>query len=89
MRRYGKSCLMRTIAQGLKYLFVDEAQNVKGYGEGIEAFRTDGCWSVFITDSNSCLLSGELTTKLTGHSNLPLVRFVRREGALVHARGPE
>ncbi len=53
-------------AEGLKYLFVDEIQNVKGFEEVINGYRTDGDWSIFITGSNSYLLSGELVTKLTG-----------------------
>lgn len=51
---------------GLKYLFIDEIQNVTGFEEVINAFRTDGEWSIFITGSNSYLLSGEIMTKLTG-----------------------
>lgn len=51
---------------GLKYLFIDEVQNVKGFEEVLNGFRTDGGWSIFITGSNSYLLSGEITTKLTG-----------------------
>ncbi len=35
--------------------------------EVLNAFRTEGKWSIFITGSNSYLLSGELVTKLTGH----------------------
>lgn len=110
VRRCGKSCLMKTIAQeiidgganpnsiiyldldsralrtvktpdgleavidlesknapeGLKYLFIDEVQNVKHYEEVVNSFRTDGGWSIFVTGSNSYLLSGELMTKLTG-----------------------
>jgi predicted AAA+ superfamily ATPase len=53
-------------ADGLKYLFVDEIQNVAGFEEVINGLRTDGGWSIFITGSNSYLLSGELVTKLTG-----------------------
>ena len=53
-------------AEGLKYLFIDEVQNVKGFEEVLNGFRTDGGWSIFITGSNSYLLSGEITTKLTG-----------------------
>ena len=34
--------------------------------EIINAFRNDGDYSIFITGSNSYLLSGELATKLTG-----------------------
>ena len=49
-----------------KYLFIDEVQNVDGYEEVVNAFNTDGGFSIFITGSNSYLLSGELMTKLTG-----------------------
>ena len=48
------------------YIFVDEIQNVKGFEEVINGFREDGNCSIFITGSNSYLLSGELATKLTG-----------------------
>lgn len=54
------------VVKGLKYLFIDEIQNVAGFEEVINGFRTDGEWSIFITGSNSYLLSGELVTKLTG-----------------------
>ena len=56
----------RAPARGLKYLFVDEIQNVEGFEEVINGYRTEGDWSIFITGSNSYLLSGELVTKLTG-----------------------
>ena len=52
--------------KGTKYLFIDEIQNVTGFEEVINAFREDGNYSIFITGSNSYLLSGELITKLTG-----------------------
>ena len=52
--------------QGLNYLFIDEVQNVIGFEEVINGFRSDGGFSIFITGSNSYLLSGELVTKLTG-----------------------
>lgn len=51
---------------GLNYLFIDEIQNVKDFEEVINGFREDGNCSIFITGSNSYLLSGELSTKLTG-----------------------
>ena len=50
----------------LSYLFVDEIQNVSGFEEVLNAWREDGSFSIFITGSNSYLLSGELATKLTG-----------------------
>ena len=51
---------------GIKYLFIDEVQNVEGFEEIINAYREEGDYSIFITGSNSYLLSGELVTKLTG-----------------------
>lgn len=53
-------------AQGKKYLFIDEIQNVKNFEKIINAWREEGDFSIFITGSNSYLLSGELATKLTG-----------------------
>lgn len=41
-------------------------QNVEGFEEVLNGFRSEGGWSIFITGSNSYLLSGELVTKLTG-----------------------
>lgn len=55
-----------SVSDGLKYLFIDEIQNVDNFEEIINAFREDGDFSIFITGSNSYLLSGELITKLTG-----------------------
>jgi predicted AAA+ superfamily ATPase len=52
--------------QGTKYLFIDEVQNVDGFEIVLNGFRGTGEWSIFITGSNSYLLSGELMTKLTG-----------------------
>ena len=52
--------------KGMKYLFIDEIQNVEGFEEVLNAFREEDEYSIFITGSNSYLLSGELVTKLTG-----------------------
>ena len=53
-------------ADGLKYLFIDEIQNVEGFEELLNGYLREGNYSIFITGSNSYLLSGELVTKLTG-----------------------
>ncbi|VYU32847.1 Archaeal ATPase [Collinsella aerofaciens] len=108
VRRCGKSCLMRCIAEelkaegiddehivyfdldrygyrsvkapeqlealieplltisGTKYLFIDEVHNIEGFEDVLNGFRTEGGFSIFVTGSNSYLLSGELATKLTG-----------------------
>ena len=47
-----------------KYIFIDEIQNVQDFETVINAFREEGSCSIFITGSNSYLLSGELVTKL-------------------------
>ena len=52
--------------EGIKYLFIDEIQNVDGFEEVINGYREEEEYSIFITGSNSYLLSGELATKLTG-----------------------
>ena len=52
--------------EAFNYLFIDEVQNVDGFEEVINGFREDKNCSIFITGSNSYLLSGELATKLTG-----------------------
>ena len=52
--------------KNFKYIFLDEIQNVKGFEKIIESYRNENNYSIFITGSNSYLLSGELITKLTG-----------------------
>lgn len=52
--------------RGMKYLFIDEVQDVDGFEEVANGFRAEGGFSIFVTGSNSCLLSDELAAKLTG-----------------------
>ena len=52
--------------KGTKYLFIDEVQNVDGFEEVLNGFRSEDDYSIFVTGLNSYLLSGELVTKLTG-----------------------
>ena len=52
--------------EGIKYLFIDEVQNVRNFELVLNGFRMEEEYSIFITGSNSYLLSGELSTKLTG-----------------------
>ncbi len=49
-----------------KYIFIDEVQNVLGFEPIVNAYREEENYSIFLTGSNSYLLSGELVTKLTG-----------------------
>ena len=56
----------RTPKEGKVYLFIDEIQNVKKFEPLINGYRVENRFSLFLTGSNSYLLSGELVTKLTG-----------------------
>ena len=47
------------------YIFLDEAQNIKGWNEGVRTLRLYNT-SIFISGSNSKLLSGEFTKELSG-----------------------
>lgn len=48
------------------YLFFDEIQNVKDWEKAVNSFKASKNVSIFITGSNSDLLSGELATHLAG-----------------------
>lgn len=48
------------------YLFFDEIQNVKDFERVVNSFRATLNVSIFLTGSNSKLLSSELSTHLTG-----------------------
>lgn len=52
--------------QGKIYLFFDEIQEVKDWERAINSFRVDLDCDIYITGSNSQLLSGELSTYLAG-----------------------
>lgn len=55
-------------AEGKYYLFFDEIQNVTEFELVINSFRSTHDVSIFITGSNSKLLSGELATHLSGRT---------------------
>ncbi|MCM1123625.1 MAG: ATP-binding protein [Eubacterium sp.] len=50
------------------YLFIDEIQNVPDFELVVNSFRATHDISIFITGSNSKLLSGELATHLSGRT---------------------
>ena len=51
---------------GKIYLFFDEIQNVENWEKSIAAYKIDFDCDIYVTGSNSKLLSGELATHLTG-----------------------
>lgn len=52
--------------EGKIYLFFDEIQEVKGWEKSINSYRVSIDSDIYITGSNSKLLSGELATLMTG-----------------------
>ena len=50
------------------YIFIDEIQNVDGFEKVLASLRATRNVSIFVTGSNSRLLSGELATLLTGRT---------------------
>ena len=48
------------------YIFIDEIQDIPSWEKAIRSLQTDGKHDVYITGSNSNLLSGELSTFLSG-----------------------
>ncbi len=61
--------LVENLTEGITgkiYMFFDEIQNVDGWEKSVNSFRVDYDCDIYITGSNSKLLSGELATHLTG-----------------------
>lgn len=62
------------------YLFFDEIQNVNEFEKVINSFRATLNVSIFITGSNSKLLSGELATHLAGrYISIKMMPFTFKE----------
>ena len=57
------------------YLFFDEIQNVQNLEKAINSFRVDMDADIYITGSNSYLLSGEMATLLSGRYVELLFRY--------------
>ena len=56
----------KIIKKEKNYLFFDEIQNVEKWEKAINSFKATKNVSIFITGSNSDLLSGELATHISG-----------------------
>ncbi len=52
--------------KGRVYLFIDEIQEVKQFEKAIKSLKVDVDCDIFLTGSNANLLSGELSTYLSG-----------------------
>jgi predicted AAA+ superfamily ATPase len=56
----------RISAKGKTYLFLDEIQEVKSWEKAVNSFMTDFDVDVYVTGSNSRMMSSEISTFLTG-----------------------
>lgn len=62
------TCIYQLYGAEIKYLFLDEIQNVDGWHLFVNRLLRIGM-HIFVTGSNAKLLSGELATHLTGRYN--------------------
>lgn len=62
------SCIYQLYGQNIKYIFLDEIQNVDGWHLFVNRLLRNGI-HVLVTGSNAKLLSSELATHLTGRYN--------------------
>ena len=53
---------------GKYYIFLDEIQHIEHFEKALASFRASLNVSIFVTGSNSTLLSGDLSTLLTGRA---------------------
>jgi predicted AAA+ superfamily ATPase len=55
------------LASGVKnYVFVDEIQEIHGWENAIRSLVAEKCCDIYLTGSNSSLLSSEYSTRMTG-----------------------
>ncbi len=57
---------LRILDKNKYYIFIDEIQHVRGFEKVINSFRATTNCSIFVTGSNSKLLSGKIGTLLVG-----------------------
>lgn len=78
------SCVYQIYGTGIRYIFLDEIQNVDGWHLFVNRLLR-GNLHVVVTGSNAKLLSGELATHLTGRYNeIRLFPFSFREYCAFH-----
>lgn len=79
------SCIYQVYGTGIKYIFLDEVQNVAGWHLFVNRLLRTGL-HIVVTGSNAKLLSGELATHLTGRYNeIHLYPFSFREYCTFHS----
>ena len=63
-----KEIKFRILDKNKYYIFIDEVQHVEEFEKALASLRATLNLSIFVTGSNSTLLSGELSTLLTGRT---------------------
>lgn len=58
----------RIVDENKYYIFLDEIQHIENFEKALASFRATLNGSLFVTGSNSALLSGDLATLLTGRT---------------------
>ncbi len=56
----------RIVPSGKTYLFLDEIQEVRSWEKAVNSFMTDFDVDIYVTGSNSRMMSSEISTYLTG-----------------------
>jgi len=56
----------KTVSEKKTYLFIDEIQNIENFENALKSFAAEGNYDIYCTGSNADLLSGELSTYLSG-----------------------
>jgi len=56
----------KTVSEKKTYLFIDEIQNIENFENALKSFAAEGNYDIYCTGSNADLLSGELSTFLSG-----------------------
>jgi uncharacterized protein len=75
-----------TVPGVINCLMVDEVQEIEGFENSIRHFAAQPNFDVYITGSNSALLSGELSTRLGGrYIEIPVYSLDYLEFATFHA----
>ena len=57
---------INSIKNGKNYIFIDEIQDIYGFEKTLRSLKASGGYDIYCTGSNSNLLSGELSTYLSG-----------------------
>lgn len=76
-----------------RYLLFDEIQEVDGWEKAVNSFLAEGKADIYITGSNSRLLSSDLSTYLTGRyveigmSTLSFAEYLKFHGSDINAAG--